>query len=132
MFLELYNTPKRYRRDIKSNRQTIISPRLSLCLAGHPQSFVDATHSEMSAKEDGLIQRFLVFSPMPSIDNDLDAIEASNPCCSLDILFLVIKRMHTEVLEYEMDDNAKEEFKLIFSTNNAYIKKFNNHDTFIR
>ena len=45
IFLELYNAPNRYYRDLKGERSVLVGPRVNLGLNFHPESLIDFAQS---------------------------------------------------------------------------------------
>jgi hypothetical protein len=88
--------------------------------------------SEKSCKDDGLIQRFLLFAPRPVYLKNVKEIEEATTNCSLEVLLYLIKLRHANSIEYKLDDDAKEFFGLLFSKNQTHNENFSQVDTFIR
>jgi hypothetical protein len=88
--------------------------------------------SEKTCKDDGLIQRFLLFSPKPVYIKNINEIEEAKTECSLEVLFYVIKLRHLKSIEYRLDKEAKELFGQLFSKNQTHNENFSKVDTFIR
>ncbi|RNA24789.1 hypothetical protein BpHYR1_001524 [Brachionus plicatilis] len=131
VFLELYNGPDVYQRDISGERLVLENPRLNLCLLGHPSLFIGLVTNEAQQNDDGLIQRFLLCAPDPGFI-DWNTISNAGPkCCSLSVIFYLILKSNEKPIRYILDEEANHEFELIFSKYRKYVQHFHDKDGFL-
>ncbi len=95
----LYNTifsaPKFLDRDIKQTRTKLEEPRFHICLLGHPFFFINVLFNERNTYDDGLLQRFLLCSPIaPMILARAMRLITGRSILSLHCLFYLIYMIH--------------------------------------
>ena len=132
LFLTLFNAPPSMDRDLKSGRVRLFNPRLNMCLAGHPYSFIEMLQRERKTYDDGLMQRFLICAPLPKFfETDiLDNIPKRK--YSISSILYTIYTLHIDDKQYEMDEEAVKCFKEYFDLNKNLVKLSNNKDIFLR
>ncbi len=101
-------------------------------MACHPFMAKDLVKSERSSRDDGLIQRFLLFAPKPVYIKKIQEIDEAKTECLLDVFFYIIKRRHDVNVTYKLSDNARDYFGELFMKNQVHNENFSEYDTFIR
>jgi hypothetical protein len=91
----------------------------------------DLIKSERSNRDDGLIQRFSLFSPRPIYIKKIDDIDNAETDCSLEVFLYVIKRRHEINVNYSLSVDAREFFGELFMKNQIQNENFSKIDTFI-
>ena len=147
IYLDLFNGRQEFRRDLTNKRTVIKFPRLNICLLGHPVSFFKLMKEEQ-AMDDGMMQRFLSSSPMPSFT---DGFALGKSCATvrrltIPVLLYTIKHIHNainsvnkdkktskfRIISYKFDDNSLVLFRQIYTEFRAITKKMHDHVVFIR
>lgn len=132
MFLELYNASDRYYRDLKGERSVLINLRINLALNFHLESLIDFSMSERKTHNDGLLQRFLFHAPEPKFPNT-QQMRACPPLeCSMKVILLVLRHLHSAGRCYELTPAAGVLFDEIFNATRALIRKLDYEDPFLR
>ncbi len=95
IYLTLANAKEDFRRDLKTERTSIIKPRLNICINSHPFSFIEAYSYEKNSYDDGLFQRFFVSCPEPTVYLSSEIMSTSVPKISLLCIFYYIYKKHS-------------------------------------
>lgn len=133
IFLELYNAPNFYNRDLKSARTRLVNPRLNLCLLGHPSTFIKLIKEERENFDDGLTQRFLICAPKPLLNFTLSQIKsAERPRCSIVCILYTIFRINQDPKFYQLENDSFDEFEIYFNEFRQLISITNNKDAYLR
>lgn len=130
VFLELFNGPDVYIRDLKSCKSRLSNPRLNLTLAGH----VETTYKQMSDERefDGLLHRFLLCSPCPLFDiSSKNMREADAPTVSLLCILYSISYLCESGKTLQYDPEALNEMDKLIDSYRDVIKHANNIDQFM-
>ena len=113
IYLELANAGRAFKRDLKTERTKIESPRLNMCVLGHPFSFIEAFHNEKANRDDGLTHRFFAICPLPTFYKSGEINSSNEPICSLLLVFYYIKIKYSTQKMFILAEEAK----VIFNSN---------------
>ena len=84
------------------------------------------------SKDDGLIQRFLLCCPKPKFYKAEEIINATEPICSLDLIFFYIKLLNDIPRRYKLSKEADVKFNEYFTKFRLVVQKNHDSDTFLR
>lgn len=101
-------------------------------MASHPFMVKDLVKSERTSRDDGLIQRFLLFAPKPVYIKQIQEIDDAKTEFSLEVFFYIIKRRHETNVNFKLSSEAREFFGELFMKNQNNNEEFSKHDIFIR
>jgi len=101
IYLELFNCPAVYNRNLQSGGIRIESPRLNLCILSHPELFIKMIGEELELNNDGMSHRFLTVAP-PAVDAShcslIDVASKVRPSVSLACFFYTLaKAFETQI-----------------------------------
>ncbi len=132
IILELYNAPRRFKRDLKSSRTIIENPRLNICVLGHPDSYIKVIQDERANKDDGMMQRFLLCAPEPAYFTAKEIKTNNQNHCSLEKVFFTVYLIHETNINYSLDEKADELFCTLYTQYKKLVEKCNLCDVFLR
>jgi hypothetical protein len=132
VFNNLYGGDAVFRRDLVNKRITIQSPRLNMCLLGHPSKFIEFAMEERSSKDDGLTHRFLMCSPKTHFLTKQEVLTAMNNVpFSITVLLYVVQNIVGKGLKFSLNIEAEEVFDKIFENCNAFRQKVINCENYL-
>lgn len=131
IYLELANAGRVFKRDLKTERTKIVSPRLNMCVLGHPFSFVEAYHSERSNKDDGLTHRFFASCPPPVIYMSHEIMASEAPTCNLLLILYLIRLRYKIGKRFSLSEEANILFNSQYDTFRHLVQKTRSESTFI-
>jgi Protein of unknown function (DUF3987) len=129
---ELYNAPRRYKRDLCKNRTCIDNPRLNISMLGHPESYIRNVREERIQKDDGLMQRFLFCAPEPAFYSAEYINTEHERCCAIEKVFCAVYYSHEKGTHYVLSQEAHDLFCDYYSDFKNLVRKTNLNDVFLR
>jgi hypothetical protein len=131
IYLELANAGRAFKRDLKTERTRICTPRLNMSVLGHPFSFIEAFHAEKNNRDDGLTHRFFAACPPPTFYKSREINSTVDPSCNLLLVFYFIKVRYTTGKTFSLSDDAKNIFNEEYDNFRVLVEKTRGHSTYL-
>ncbi len=132
VYLEFFNGPDIYNRDLKSGKTRIADPRLNLTMAGHIEDIIKQINDEVLNYCDGLMQRFLINAPLPHQSGTSEEMRNHpKPVVSLLCLLYSIEFYFHDMIDLEFSQCGLQKLDEFIDSYREVIRVANNIDQFI-
>lgn len=131
VYLEMFNGPKEYNKDIKNVQTCLINPRINITLAGHPKIFIEQLNEEKSKLDDGLFHRFLLHTPKRLDVREESCQFSKEPRISMECIMYAIQQICLNKKVFKFNDEALKEYLVIANEFRDICTSADNIDDFI-
>lgn len=132
IYLELFNGPERYNRDLKAATTQLVNPSLNMVMGGHASSFIEQIKEEKLRFDDGLFQRFLFNAPEGLINvNEEDIYYSVESSVSIVSILYTIQQICVKPRVFRFDTEALTEYFKITNGFRRLIEQSATYDAFI-